>query len=133
MDKFSSKERLQYEPKANHKKWHSMLLGLPLLLLTNFGHLYAGWGIIPMVTDSYFLAGVVVLMSLMLVSEIPLFSLKFKTFAWSGNKVRYTFFIVCLLLIAFLLVWSIPLIVILYLIFSIILNNSKKKEHEIQS
>jgi phage shock protein PspC (stress-responsive transcriptional regulator) len=41
--------------------------------------------------------------------------------------------IVCLLLIAFLLVWSIPLIVILYLIFSIILNNSKKKEHEIQS
>jgi CDP-diacylglycerol--serine O-phosphatidyltransferase len=105
----------------------------PLLLLTNFGHLYAGWGIIPMVTDSYFLAGVVVLMSLLLVSEIPLFSLKFKTFAWSGNEIRYTFLIICLLLIAFLLVWSIPLIVILYLIFSIILNNSKKKEHEIQS
>lgn len=105
----------------------------PLLLLTNFGHLYAGWGIIPMVTDSYFLAGVVVLMSLLLVSEIPLFSLKFKTFAWSGNEIRYTFLIVCLLLIAFLLVWSIPIIVILYLIFSIILNNSKKKEHEIQS
>jgi CDP-diacylglycerol--serine O-phosphatidyltransferase len=105
----------------------------PLLLLTNFGNLYAGWGIIPMVTDSYFLAGVVVLMSLLLVSEIPLFSLKFKTFAWSGNEIRYTFLIVCLLLIAFLLVWSIPLIVILYLIFSIILNNSKKKEHEIQS
>jgi phage shock protein PspC (stress-responsive transcriptional regulator) len=35
--------------------------------------------------------------------------------------------IVCSLLIAFLLVWSIPLIVILYLIFSIILNNSKKE------
>ena len=105
----------------------------PLLLLTNFGHWYSGWGLIPMVTDSYFLAGVVVLMSLLLVSEIPLLSLKFKAFGWDGNEVRYTFLIVCLLLILFLLVWSIPLIVILYLIFSIILNNSKKKEHEIQS
>ena len=105
----------------------------PLVLSTNFGHWDSGLGVIPYAVDSYFLAALVILMSLLLVSETPLFSLKFKVFTWSGNEVRYTFLIVCSLLISFLLVWSIPLIVILYLVFSIILNNSKKKKHEIQS
>jgi CDP-diacylglycerol--serine O-phosphatidyltransferase len=73
-------------------------------------------------------------MSLLLISEIAMFSLKFKSFKWSENQLRYTFLISCILLIAFLLVWSIPLIVLLYVILSLIDNKlNKKNSHEIQS
>lgn len=105
----------------------------PLLLWFNFGHFYEGLGIIPYILDPYVLAGVVVVMSLLLVSELPLFSLKFKSLGWKGNEVRYVFLILCSLFIVLFLVWSIPLIVILYLSFSLILQKSNSKEHEIQS
>ena len=73
------------------------------------------------------------IMSMLLISEIPMFSLKFKSFSWKENKMRYLFLITCSLLIAFLLVLSIPIIVILYVILSLIENKSKIKKHEIQS
>ncbi len=73
-------------------------------------------------------------MSLLLISEIPMFSFKFKHFKWKGNQIRYYFLITCGLLISFLLVWSIPLIVLLYIVLSIIDNKlNKKQTHEIQS
>lgn len=105
----------------------------PLLMWMNFGHFYDGFGIIPYILDPYVLSGVSVLMSLLLVSELPLFSLKFKQLGWKGNEVRYVFLITCLLFIGLFLVWSIPLIVLLYLSFSLFLQKSKSKEHEIQS
>lgn len=37
----------------------------------------------------------------LLVSEIPMFSLKFKDFSWANNKVRYVFLIGCVLLIGY--------------------------------
>lgn len=37
----------------------------------------------------------------LLVSEIPFFSLKFKSFDWRSNRVRYIFLIGCVLIIAF--------------------------------
>ena len=73
------------------------------------------------------------IMSMLLISEIPMFSLKFKSFSWKENKMKYLFLITCSLLIVFLLVLSIPIIVILYVILSIIENKSKIKKHEIQS
>lgn len=73
-------------------------------------------------------------MSLLLISELPMFSIKFKHFRWAENQVRYLFLITCLLLIVLLLVWSIPLIVFLYIILSFTDNKFNKREaHEIQS
>ncbi len=73
-------------------------------------------------------------MSLLLISEIPMFSLKFKHFKWNGNQIRYYFLITCGILITFLLVWSIPLIVLLYIVLSFFDNKlNKKQTHEIQS
>lgn len=37
----------------------------------------------------------------LLISEIPMFSLKFKDFSWANNKVRYIFLIGCILLIGY--------------------------------
>ena len=80
------------------------------------------------------LVGIICVMSLFLVAEIPLFALKFKQFHWKGNEIRYTFLITCLVLIPFLLVWSIPIIVLLYIVLSVIENVFlKKKQNEIQS
>lgn len=77
---------------------------------------------------------VIVVMSLLLVSEIPLFSLKFKKFSWAGNEIRYGFLIICLILIPTLMFWSVPIIVLLYIVLSVIENIFfKKKQHEIQS
>jgi CDP-diacylglycerol--serine O-phosphatidyltransferase len=77
--------------------------------------------------NPYLLIGLIILMSLLLVSEIPLFSLKFKNFSWGQNKVRFIFLISSLILIPLFAVWSIPLIVILYLILSWTENTFVKK------
>lgn len=80
------------------------------------------------------LVPVIALMSVLLVSEIPLFSLKFKKFSWQGNEIRYVFLIICVILIPVLLFWSVPIIVLLYIVLSVIENIFfKNKTHEIQS
>ncbi len=59
-------------------------------------------------------------MSLLLISELPLFSLKFKHFKWSGNEIRYVFLISCGIVIPTLQIWAIPIIILLYLLLSAI-------------
>ena len=77
-----------------------------------------------------FLLGSALIMSILMVSEIPLFALKFKDFKWQGNEVRYIFLTISLVLFATLLFWSVPLIIILYIILSII-NNASKRKNEV--
>jgi CDP-diacylglycerol--serine O-phosphatidyltransferase len=66
--------------------------------------------------------------SLLLVSEIPLFSLKFKSFGWSVNSLRYIFLLLSLLLIFTTHFIGITLIVILYILLSIVNNIFSKKK-----
>lgn len=68
----------------------------------------------------------VVVMSVLLVSEIPLFSLKFKHFKWKGNEVRFLFLLISFLFILVFRFWSLALIVFLYLILSLIQNKILK-------
>lgn len=71
------------------------------------------------------LLSLVVLFSILLVAEIPLFALKFTSFKWKGNEIRYSFLLTSLILILTLWVWAIPIIVILYILLSIINNKVK--------
>src|SRR6478609_7617108 len=48
--------------------------------------------------------------SLLLVSRIEIFALKFKNFSWGDNKIRFTFLIVSVLLIVIFKVIALPLI-----------------------
>ena len=106
----------------------------PLVLAANFATWKFDPGIYGILFNSYFLVAISVIMSVMLIVELPLFSLKFKHFKWSGNEIRYIFLITCGLLIPFLLVWSIPLIVFLQIILSVINTQvTKNKAYEIQS
>lgn len=72
--------------------------------------------------NQYLMAAFCLLFSLLLISELPLFSLKFKNLSWTANKTRYVFLLISIGLILSLKVLSIPLIVILYLIISGITN-----------
>ncbi|MCH2231505.1 MAG: CDP-alcohol phosphatidyltransferase family protein [Crocinitomicaceae bacterium] len=76
----------------------------------------------------YLLVLLMIVMGLLMVSEIPLFSLKFKRFSFKGNEIRFTFLLISLIFILVFKVWSIALIVFLYLIFSIVENTFFKKE-----
>lgn len=68
--------------------------------------------------NPYFIAGLALVLSLLLVSELPMFSLKFKNLSFAQNKVRFSFLILSLLLIIFLKWVAIPLIIASYILFS---------------
>jgi CDP-diacylglycerol--serine O-phosphatidyltransferase len=82
--------------------------------------------------DCYTIAGITVIMSLMMITDIPLIALKFKNFSWKDNKFRYLLVGKSLIIILIFQLWAIPIIVILYLILSIIDNYTTKK-YEVQS
>jgi CDP-diacylglycerol--serine O-phosphatidyltransferase len=82
--------------------------------------------------DCYSISAIAVLMSLLMITDIPLLALKFKNFSWKENQFRYLLVGKSLIIILIFQLWAIPIIVILYLILSLIDNLSSKK-NEIQS
>ncbi len=81
--------------------------------------------------NPYFLAATSIIMSLLLVSNIPLFALKFNTFGWAGNRIRYIFLALSALMLVFLQFVGIPLIVMLYILISLLNNLTKKTENSV--
>ena len=62
---------------------------------------------------------ITVVSSYLLVSGIELFALKFKNFSWQDNKVRFTFLMLAVLLLAMLKLVAIPVIILLYIAVSL--------------
>lgn len=106
-------------------------IGLPtpsLALFVTAGTLYLGQGNAPtLVTSTPFLLGITILLAALLNAEIPLFALKFKTFGWQGNKVRYLFLICSLITLVLTGLAGVSLVILLYILFSIV-NNLLSKE-----
>ena len=75
-----------------------------------------------------FLIGLTIIMSYLMVAELPLFALKFKNFGWTDNKIRYSFLISSLLLLIVFHFIAIPIIIFLYIVLSIINNRINKNE-----
>lgn len=71
------------------------------------------------ILNPFFLVIMSVVMSILLVAEIPLFALKFRTFSWVGNRTRYIFLILCVILLILFQFVGIPMIILLYVIMSI--------------
>jgi CDP-diacylglycerol--serine O-phosphatidyltransferase len=63
----------------------------------------------------------------LLVAELPLFALKFKSFAWQANQLRYIFLICCLISLFAFGYLGINISIILYILFSIYNNFQTKK------
>lgn len=64
--------------------------------------------------------GMVFVSCALLVCGLPMFSLKFHSLKWGENKVRYIFLLLCLAVIALAKLDSLPYIIILYVIISLI-------------
>lgn len=69
----------------------------------------------------------VVLCSYVLVSEIPMFALKFKQWGWNGNEVKYIFIITSVPLILIFGISSFAIIIAWYVILSVYVNLKNKK------
>ncbi|MFV0555226.1 MAG: CDP-alcohol phosphatidyltransferase family protein [Mangrovibacterium sp.] len=64
----------------------------------------------------------ILLFSSMMVSEIPMFSLKFKNLSWADNSLRFSYLALCLIFVASMGVIGLPLIIISYIVLSIVVK-----------
>lgn len=81
------------------------------------------------ILNPFFLTFMCIGLSVLLVAEIPLFALKFRTFSWVGNRTRYIFLMLCVVLLILFRFTGIPLIILLYVLMSINSNYfAKRKE-----
>ncbi|HHL57625.1 MAG TPA: CDP-diacylglycerol--serine O-phosphatidyltransferase [Bacteroidetes bacterium] len=84
------------------------------------------------VTNPYFLASVGLISSALMVSNIPMFSLKSSSLSWTENQTRYLFIVLSVALLILLKVAAVPLIILLYLLLSIVSglfkNNAASKK-----
>ena len=63
--------------------------------------------------------------SYLLISEIPMFALKFKTWGWKGNEIKYIFLLTCIPML-FLGIFGLAAIIAWYVLLSVVTNTRKK-------
>jgi CDP-diacylglycerol-serine O-phosphatidyltransferase len=100
---------------ANALFWGSLLVGVGEKLETRPWALY------------FILAGVLI-GSWLLVSEIPMFALKFKHWSFKGNEVKYLFLITCCPLVVIFGISSFAIIIAWYVILSAIVKQSPTQQ-----
>jgi len=66
------------------------------------------------------LMAIAALLSFLMVSPFVLFALKFKNFSWADNKIRFTFTLLAVLLLAGWQAGAIPFIILLYIAISLV-------------
>ena len=90
-----------------------VVASLPLILASN------EFGLDRIILTPWLLLGLTVVLSGLLVAELPLFALKFKNLRWLGNRRRFIFVGLALGLVATLRAAGIPLAVLLYVLLSV--------------
>ncbi len=80
--------------------------------------------ILDIIHNQYFLIAVTLILSFLMVSELPLFSLKFKSYAFKDNVLKYIFLFLSVVLLIVLKFLAIPVVIILYILLSVF-NNLK--------
>jgi CDP-diacylglycerol--serine O-phosphatidyltransferase len=103
---------------ANAMVWAS----LPFILVFHPSSVFS-----TLITNHFVLLSLSLVMSLMLVAELPMFSLKFKSLKFDTNKSQYIFLAGCGLLLGFFQLAGIPLIILWYIVLSLIVHLFKKK------
>jgi CDP-diacylglycerol--serine O-phosphatidyltransferase len=103
---------------ANALYWGALIVGLGAYLERYDWTIYV---LLPMLLFSCYL----------LISEIPMFALKFKHWSWQGNEVKYIFLMTCIPLLGFFGLVGIAIIIAWYVALSVIVwkLGSKKQEN----
>lgn len=76
--------------------------------------------------NKYVLIVITILLSVLMVSEVNLFSLKFKNYAFNKNIFKYTFLLLSIALLITLKFVAIPVIILLYILLSVFKNLKKE-------
>lgn len=72
----------------------------------------------------WFLYGLVILLSWLLVSEIPMFGMKIKRFDWPSNRFNLAFLLLFVILIFFLKALALSVIIVFYILASILFKKN---------
>lgn len=80
------------------------------------------------ILNPFILTALSLIMSFLLVAELPLIALKFKHFKWKGNEIRFIFLGGAVVLLASLQLAGIPLVIVFYILISIINNILTKQK-----
>ena len=89
------------------------------------------WIEFPLLSERWFYFGLCLLFGILMNVELPLFAMKFKSFGFKGNEIRFMFLILVIVSISLSILLgnifvSAPIIILLYLILSVINNLTKK-------
>jgi len=79
---------------------------------------FDSYGFADMVYHPYFLYPIILILSYLLVAELPMFSMKFKGMKWQGNERRIIFLVTGITMLFFLKEVAFVLMVSLYVLFS---------------
>ena len=90
-----------------------VVASLPLILA------HDQFGLAPVILHPGLLLGLTLLLSGLLVAELPLFALKFKNLRWADNRRRFLFVLLAAGLLLALRAAAVPLIVLVYVLFSV--------------
>ncbi|GAE85839.1 CDP-diacylglycerol--serine O-phosphatidyltransferase [Bacteroides reticulotermitis] len=97
---------------ANALFWGSLVVGAHSWLVSESCH-------------PLYLLALVCVFSWLLVSETPMFSLKFKNLSWKDNKTSFIFLIVCIPLLAILQISAFAAIIVWYILLSVFTEKSE--------
>lgn len=97
-----------------------MIVSLPLILKYE----QQPW-ITELIINKWFLIVLTIISCYLLNAEIPLFALKFKTWGFKENKIRYAFLIIAVLLILLLKFLALPCLILLYVLMSLLSKDTK--------
>jgi CDP-diacylglycerol--serine O-phosphatidyltransferase len=92
---------------ANALFWGSLIVGAGDFLASSPYYVY---GII----------AAVFIFSYLLIAEIPMFALKFKTWGWKGNEVKFIFLLTSIILLAFLQISGLAAVIAWYILLSVL-------------
>jgi CDP-diacylglycerol--serine O-phosphatidyltransferase len=90
-----------------------VVASLPLILA------HDQFGLTGLLLSPWLLLGLTGLLAGLLVAELPLFALKFKSFGWAGNRRRFLFMALAAGLLLLLRAAAVPLVVLLYVLLSV--------------
>jgi CDP-diacylglycerol---serine O-phosphatidyltransferase len=97
-----------------------LIASLPLILQ------HDEFGLSELILNPYFIGIASITLSLLLVSEIPLFAVKFKNLSWKDNSYQYILIVSATILLITLKFAALPLIIFFYILLSLIKNYSGK-------
>lgn len=100
-------------------------IGLPVpanaIMISSFPFISAQYDFF-MFSDPTWLLLVTIILSYLLVSNIPLFSFKLKGLGWKENRIKYIYLMTSVILLLIFHIAAIPIIITLYIVFSIVSN-----------